>query len=76
MAENKNQSGQQQGDNSAGQLNDDRIHGRLYNSRNPEFKDKDSIDDISHVDNQEGNMNHGEEGGNFNKEENSTDGNR
>lgn len=47
---------------------DQEIHGRLYNSKNPEFKDKDSKDDISHVDKQEGTMNRGATGGEGDKE--------
>lgn len=44
-------------------VEDQDIHGRLYNSKNPAFKDKDSKDDISHVDQQEGTMNRGTTGG-------------
>ena len=45
------------------EVEDQEIHGRLYNSQNPAFKDKDSKDDISHVDEQEGTMNRGTTGG-------------
>lgn len=44
-------------------VKDQDIHGRLYNSKNPAFKNKDSIDDISHFDEQEGTMNRGTTGG-------------
>ena len=50
-------------DNNQSAPQDSNIEGRLYNSKNPEFKNEDSIDDISNVDQQEGNMNRGTTGG-------------
>ena len=38
------------------------IHGRIYNSKNPEFEQIPARNDISGIDQQEGNMAHGEEG--------------
>lgn len=42
------------------------VHGRIYNSQNPEFEQKGTRNDISSVDQQEGNMNNGECGGSLN----------
>ena len=61
MEENKNKEGRQ----NEPKIEDSDIHGRLYNSKNPAFKNKDSVDDISHVDEQEGTMNRGTIGGNI-----------
>lgn len=36
------------------------IHGRLFNTHNPEFEQRPTRNDISHVDQQEGYMNNGE----------------
>jgi hypothetical protein len=44
------------------------VHGRLYNSQNPAFEHKGTRNDISNVDQQEGNMNNGECGGNLDTE--------
>jgi hypothetical protein len=43
------------------------IHGRIHNSQNPALEQNGAQSDISSVDQQEGNMNHGETGGNLNK---------
>lgn len=59
MEENKNK-----GQQNEPKVEESEIHGRLYNSKNPAFKNKDSVDDISHVDEQEGTMNRGTIGGN------------
>lgn len=40
----------------------DPILGRIYNSQNPEMEEQDSGRDISEIDQQEGNMHHGESG--------------
>lgn len=64
--ENKKQTGKPKPaeDNKQGSgANEKDIHGRLYNSKNPAFKDEDSKDDISQVDQQEGTMNRGTTGG-------------
>ena len=39
--------------------------GRIHNSQNPEFEEQGVGRDISEVDQQEGNMNHGETGDNL-----------
>ena len=41
------------------------ISGRTHNSNNPAFEKEDASNDISSIDQQEGNMNNGESGGNF-----------
>lgn len=41
---------------------DEPVEGRLYDSRNPKFKNMDTRDDISHMDEQEGEMKHGTTG--------------
>lgn len=41
------------------------VHGRIHNSQNPAFEGQDSRNDISTVDQQEGNMNNGECGANL-----------
>ncbi|HET7896717.1 MAG TPA: hypothetical protein VFL47_03590 [Flavisolibacter sp.] len=49
---------QQQPDESG----ENKIHGRIYNTNNPEFEQIPARNDISSIDQQEGNMAHGEEG--------------
>lgn len=49
-------------DNEGQAPENDPIHGRIYNSRNPEIEKQGSGRDISEVDQQEGNMNNGESG--------------
>lgn len=44
------------------------VHGRIHNSQNPNFDQKGTRNDISSVDQQEGNMDHGECGGNLKPE--------
>ena len=68
MEENKNTVNQQESQSGGDKtgLSDSKIEGRLYNSKNPEFKNEDSTDDISNIDQQEGTMNRGETGGNLN----------
>lgn len=41
------------------------IRGRIHNSQNPDLEQHGVSNDISSVDQQEGNMNHGESGGNL-----------
>ena len=70
MEENKEPGGKTgEKDSKETKVEDQEIHGRLYNSKNPAFKNKDSIDDISFVDEQEGTMNHGTVGGNMGEED-------
>ena len=64
MEEKKNNHDNQQS-GSGPERTDENVEGRLYNSQNPEFRDKDSRDDISHVDEQEGTMNNGVIGANI-----------
>lgn len=47
------------------------LQGRVHNSQNPEFEKAGSGNDISNIDQQEGNMQHGESGGNLNPEKES-----
>lgn len=55
-ASNKQENREQQND----QVSPDQpVEGRLYDSRNPEFRQMDGKNDISHVDEQEGEMNNG-----------------
>lgn len=49
----------------------DPIHGRTHNSQNPEMEEQSSRQDISKVDQQEGNMNHGETGDRLTQKEES-----
>lgn len=42
--------------------NEGEVHGRTFNSQNPEIDKSSAIADISAVDQQQGNMNHGETG--------------
>ena len=44
------------------------VHGRIHNSQNPAFEQNGTRNDISNVDQQEGNMDHGECGGNLKPE--------
>lgn len=44
------------------------VFGHIHNSQNPAFEQAGTRNDISSVDQQEGNMNNGECGGNLNKE--------
>jgi hypothetical protein len=61
---------QKQPNNTGSQSNTDNgeVHGRIHNSQNPSFEQKGTRNDISSVDQQEGNMNNGECGGNLNPE--------
>ena len=67
IADNQNKERGQTGD--AQQNADSPIVGRVDNSGNEQFKDEEREADISHIDRQEGTMNNGTLGGNFNKEE-------
>jgi hypothetical protein len=64
MAEAQKQSNNEK---QAGENQKDSIHGRIYNTNNPAFENLPSKNDISQVDQQEGNMNHGEEGPELNR---------
>lgn len=55
------QNKQQTGNREQAPANDP-IHGRIHNSQNPEIEEQGSSRDISEVDQQEGNMQHGESG--------------
>jgi hypothetical protein len=46
-----------------GQQSEEKVEGRTHNSQNPAIEQADSHEDISAVDQQEGNMSHGETGG-------------
>jgi hypothetical protein len=61
MAEDK----KQQANEASRQPTEEHIHGRIYNSQNPEWEQQDVQHDISGIDQQEGNMEHGEKGANF-----------
>lgn len=65
MAEAQKQSNNEE---QAGEKQENSIHGRIYNTDNPAFENLPSKNDISQLDQQEGNMQHGEEGPNLNKE--------
>lgn len=60
MAEEQKQ--QNSNEKPLGESNLHHVHGRIFNTKNPEFEDLPARDDISHVDQQEGNMQHGEKG--------------
>lgn len=49
-------------------LENSEIQGRIHNSENPAFEQLDTHHDISRVDQQEGNMEHGEVGPDFTNE--------
>lgn len=66
-ADNQNKSRGQHNDTRANA--DSNIVGRVDNSGNEQFKEAEREADISHVDRQEGTMNNGTLGGNFDKEE-------
>ena len=51
------------------QEQDSAIVGRVDNSGNEQFKNEEQEADISHIDRQEGTMNNGTLGGNFEEEE-------
>ena len=67
IADNQNKERGQRGD--AQEKVNSSIVGRVDNSGNEQFKDEEQEADISHIDRQEGTMNNGALGGNFNKEE-------
>lgn len=66
---NRNESWQQPQHNEQAKSGDGHIQGRVDNSGNAQFKDEEAKADISHVDRQEGTMNNGVLGGNFNTAE-------
>jgi hypothetical protein len=47
--------------------NNNNVHGRIHNSQNPAFEQSGTRNDISSIDQQEGNMNNGECGRDLNK---------
>ncbi len=74
MEENKNNNSQQNSQDGAQKtgVENSNIEGRLNNTQNPEFENGSNASDISNVDQQEGTMNRGETGGNFNPENSGT----
>jgi hypothetical protein len=52
-------------DNSADQNSNDALRGRVNNTANPLYQEKEEEADISHIDQQEGTMNNGVLGGNM-----------
>ncbi|MDQ3278153.1 MAG: hypothetical protein M3Q06_07490 [Bacteroidota bacterium] len=61
MEADKNQQSNETGQQQKG----DDIRGRIHNSQNPEFEQESAQNDISGIDQQEGNMHHGEQGANL-----------
>lgn len=58
----------QSADNLDSNNSQDALHGRVNNTANPLFEEKEAEADISHIDQQEGTMNNGVLGGNLEKE--------
>ena len=67
---NRNENWQQPQNNEQVNTADSNIQGRVDNCCNSQFRDEEIKADISHIDRQEGTMNNGVLGGNFNAAEN------